>query len=629
VAARDATRFAGTTAWARQVAAPLRSFLETEAGSAAVLLAAAAAALVWANVGSSYEDLWTTKLSVAVGGHRLEMDLRDWINDGLMALFFFVIGLEIRREFDMGELRERRRVAVPMLAALGGMVLPALIFTAIAGGKGWGVVIASDTAFVLGVLALVGRRCPLRLRVFMLTLMIGDDIVALLVIAGVYTAHVALGWLAVALTVLAVVLLVRRLNVRRGPVYWLLGFGMWLAMHESGVNPTLTGVALGLIVTAYPPSRPALERAAERWREFREQPTPQLARSAGREVALTISPNERLQAIFHPWTSYVVVPLFALANAGVDLGGGLPGRALTSSLTLGIVAALVLGKLVGISSSAWLATRARLGLPLPVTFPALVSAAAVAGIGFTISLFVADLAFSGERLEEAKAGVLAASVIATGLGWALFALVDRLPESVKARAAARTTPPLEDLDLPVDHEVDHWRGSLDAPVTLVEYGDFECPYCGRAEPVLRELVSDLGADLCFVFRHLPLPDVHEHAQLAAEAAEAAGARGQFWEMHDKLMTNQDALAPDALMRYADELGLDVDGFWEDVRTRRFAPRVARDVASADRSGVAGTPTFFVNGRRHQGAYDLETLKRAVLAAKTATERRATAAAPAG
>ena len=630
MATTDASgRFAGTTAWARQVAAPVRSFLETEAGSAVILLGAAATALVWANIGGSYEDLWTTKLSVALGGHRLDMDLRGWINNGLMALFFFVIGLEIRREFDMGELRERRRVAVPMLAALGGMVLPALIFTAIAGGKGWGVVIASDTAFVLGVLALIGRRCPMRLRVFMLTLMIGDDIVALLVIAGVYTSHLAVGWLAVALTVLAVALVLRHFDVRRGPLFWLIGVGMWLAVHESGINPTLTGVALGLIVTAYPPSRPALERAAVRWREFREQPTPQLARSAGREVALTISPNERLQAIFHPWTSYVVVPLFALANAGVDLGGGLLGRAVTSSLTLGIVAALVLGKLVGISSSAWLATRARLGLPLPVSFPVLIGAAAVAGIGFTISLFVADLAFSGERLEEAKAGVLAASVIATGLGWALFAAAERLPESVKARATARTAQPLEDLDMPIDPEVDHIRGSLDAPVTLVEYGDFECPYCGRAEPVLRELLAELGGDLSFVFRHLPLTDVHDHSQLAAEAAEAAGAQGRFWEMHDVLMQNQDALTDEDLMRHAAELGLDVERFWEDVRTRRFARRVARDIGSADRSGVAGTPTFFIDGRRHQGAYDLETLKRAVLAAKSASEqRRAVAAAAA-
>jgi protein-disulfide isomerase len=200
--------------------------------------------------------------------------------------------------------------------------------------------------------------------------------------------------------------------------------------------------------------------------------------------------------------------------------------------------------------------------------------------------------------------------------------MERLPEGVQARATAQTATPIEDLDTPIDPEVDHVRGSLDAPVTLVEYGDFECPYCGRAEPVLRDLVAELGGDMSFVFRHLPLTDVHDHAQLAAEAAEAAGAQGRFWEMHDKLMRSQDALTDEDLLRYAGELDLDVDRFWEDVRTRRFAPRVARDIGSADRSGVAGTPTFFINGRRHQGAYDLETLKRAVLAAKAAAEQRA-------
>jgi Na+/H+ antiporter NhaA len=620
----DATgRFAQRTAWARQVAAPLRSFLDTEAGSAAMLLAAAAAALVWANAGGSYEDLWTTKLSVALGGARLEMDLRHWVNDGLMALFFFVIGLEIRRELDMGELRERRRVAVPVLAALGGMILPALIFTAVTGGRGWGIVIASDTAFVLGVLALVGRSCPLRLRVFMLTLMICDDVAALLVIAGVYTEHPAVVWLLVALAVLSLVLALRHLGVRRGPVYAVLGVGLWLAVRQSGVHPTLAGVALGLVVTAYPPSRRDLERAAALWRGFREQPTPELARSARRGVAQAISPNERLQELFHPWTSYVVVPVFALANAGVDLRGGLLGRAASSSLTLAIVAGLVAGKLVGIGGAAWLATRPRLGgLRLPVSFPSLVSAAAVAGIGFTISLFVADLAFTGERLAEAKAGVLAASVIATGLGWALFAITSRLPEDMLARATARTLPPIEDLDAPVDPEVDHVRGALDAPVTLVEYGDFECPFCGRAEPVVRDLVAQLGGDLRFVFRHLPLPDVHEQAELAAEAAEAAGAQGRFWEMHDRLMAHQDELTAEDLLRHAEALGLDVDRFWEDVRTRAFARRVARDVRGADSSGVAGTPTFFVNGRRHQGTYDVDSLKRAVLVAKAAAERRA-------
>jgi Na+/H+ antiporter NhaA len=596
------------------VAAPLRSFLETEAGSATVLLAAALAALVWANLpGDSYESFWSTTVSVQVGDWRLAEDLRHWVNDALMALFFLVIGLEIRRELDMGELRERRRMALPLVAALGGMAMPALLYVSLAGGSAWGVVIASDTAFVLAVLALVGPRCPVRLRVFMLTLMIVDDIAALVVIAAVYTADPSVAWLAVAAGVFGLVLALRWVGVRRGPIYLLAGVGLWLAVRESGLHPTLAGVALGLVVSAYPPSRGDLERAATLWRRFREQPTPELARSARSGVTAALSPNERLQSALHPWTSFAIVPLFALANAGVYLGGGLVDRAAASTLTLGIVVGLVGGKLVGISGASWLATR--LGrLPLPVAFPSIVAASGVAGIGFTISLFVADLAFTGARLEEAKAGILAASLLSAGLGWTLFRIVDRLPPEAMRRADARSVQAIVDLTPAVDPEVDHVRGPQDAPVTLVEFGDFECPYCGQAEPVIRDLLDSFGSGLRYVFRHLPLPDVHEHAQLAAEATEAAGAQGRFWEMHDRLLAHQEALTPEDLLEYARELGLDVDRFWEDVRSRAFARRVSRDVSSADDSGVAGTPTFFVDGRRHQGAYDLESLTAAVRAA---------------
>jgi Na+/H+ antiporter NhaA len=533
-----------------------------------------------------------------------------------MALFFLVIGLELRRELDMGELRERRRVAVPVIAALGGMTVPALIFLSIEGGHGWGVVIASDTAFVLGVLALVGPRCLMRLRVFMLTVMIGDDVVALAVIAGVYTKSASVVWLTVAMAVFAVVVALRWAGIRRGPVYVLAGVGLWLAVRESGVHPTLAGVALGVVVSAYPPARRDLERAGALWRRFREQPTPELAQSVRTQVAATLSPNERMQYALHPWTSFVVVPLFALANAGIDLGGGLLGRAAGSAVTLGIVAGLVGGKLVGISGATWLATRRRLlGLPLSVPFPSIVAASAVAGIGFTISLFVAGLAFSGKQLEEAKAGILAASVLAAALGWLLFRVLERLPAAMLERARAGTVAAIDDLTPPVDPEVDHVRGPHDAPVTLVEYGDFECPYCGQAEGVVRELLKSFGSGLRYVFRHLPLQDVHPHAQLAAEAAEAAGEQGRFWEMHDRLLDHQEELGNEDLLRYAEELGLDVDRFWEDVRTHRFARRVARDVYSADESGVAGTPTFFVNGHRHHGAYDLDSLTQAVRGAR--------------
>jgi Na+/H+ antiporter NhaA len=576
--------------------------------------------MVWANLGGeTYEDLWTTTAALEIGSWRVAETLRDWVNNGLMVLFFLVIGLEVRRELDMGELRERRRVALPVIAALGGMALPALIYVSIAGGSAWGVVIASDTAFVLAVLALVGRRCPVRLRVFMLTLMIVDDIAALLVIAFVYTDSPSGLWLAVSVGVFALVVLLRWVGVRRGPVYVLAGIGLWLAVREAGLHPTLAGVALGLVVSAYPPSREDLERAAALWRRFREQPTPELARSARSGVSAALSPNERLQAALHPWTSFVVVPVFALANAGVNLGGGTLSRAAGSSLTLGIVTALVVGKLAGISGAAWVGQRV-MRLSPPVGFPAIVGAAGVAGIGFTISLFVADLAFSGERLEEAKAGILAASVLAAAVGWVLFRFVERLPEDVLARADDRASAAIEDLTPPVDDAVDHIRGPMDAPVTLVEFGDFECPYCGRAEPVIRELLDSSGGGLRYVFRHLPLPDVHNNAEVAAHAAEAAGTQGRFWEMHDKLLEHQDVLDPTALMDYAEEVGLDVDRFWEDVRTRAFARRIARDVRSADESGVAGTPTFFVDGRRHNGAYDLESLTAAVTAARSARAR---------
>lgn len=611
--------FTGRTAWARSLAAPLRSYLDTEAGSAVVLVGAAVVAMVWANVpGGAYESVWSTHLSISLGDAHVSLTLREWVGDGLMSFFFFVVGLEIRRELDLGALRERRRLAVPVVAALGGMACAVGIYLALnAGGPGaggWGVAMSTDTAIALGVLALVGRACPQRLRVFMLTLVTVDDIVALAVIALAYTGHVSVTALAIAVALFAAVVALRRAGVRWGPGYFVLACGIWVALLESGVNPAVAGVALGLITTAYLPARDPLARAAALAREFREQPTAALARSAQAGVRTAVSPNERLQHLFHPWTSYFVVPLFALANAGVDLGGGLLGRALDSPITQGIFAGYVAGKLAGVSAGAWLATRVRGVLP-PVAWPPLVGAAAVSGAGFAVALFIAGLAFGGERLEEAKVGILAAAVGAAALGWLLFRALARAPD--RMRSGAGTDAPILDLDAPVDPEVDHIRGPLDASVTLVEYGDYECPWCGHAEAVVRGLLAGFEDSLRYVFRHLPLADVHPHARLAAEAAEAAGAQGAWWEMHDRLFAHQEALAPEALREHARALGLDVERFEEDLRRRRFAPRVERDVESADRGEVTGTPTFFLNGRRHHGAYDESTLAQAVREARAA------------
>ena len=331
-------------------------------------------------------------------------------------------------------------------------------------------------------------------------------------------------------------------------------------------------------------------------------------RTASRTLALSISPNERLQYLFHPWTSYVIVPLFALANAGVELDGEVLREAVSEPILIGIVVGLVIGKPLGILGATWLASRPSLGgLPRTLGWPWLVGAATVAGIGFTVSLLIADITFTGRELEEAKLGILAASVIASLAAWIVFAVIRRLPRDRRARAGGAVAPPIIDLAEDVDPEVDHIRGPVDAPVTLVEYGDFECPYCGRAEPMVRELVSTFGNDLRFVFRHLPLVDVHEHAATAAEAAEAAAAQGRFWEMHDILIPEGVSLIYPDLVRYASDLGLDVERFADDVRSRRHAMRISRDITSADASGAVGTPALFVNGRRYEGSHRLEAL----------------------
>ncbi|MDQ3997587.1 MAG: Na+/H+ antiporter NhaA [Gemmatimonadota bacterium] len=621
-----------TAATPRQ--ASFRQFLETEAGGAAVLLTATLIALAWANSpwAASYHRLWATELSIGLGSARLSLDLAHWVNDGLMTLFFLVIGLEVRREFDMGELRERRRAAVPIIAGLVGMFVPALIFLTFNPGgeaaRGWAIVMATDTAFALGVLALAGRRLPLRLRIFLLTLVVVDDVGAITIIAFVYSSAVALTWLLVAVALILATLALRQLGVERATPYWVLGVAAWFATLAAGIHPTVAGVALGLLTSAYPPRSAELQRASRLWRAFREQPTPALAREAARRITSAVSPNERLQHELHLMTSFVIVPLFALANAGIELSAEVLRHALTSPLSIGVIVGLVVGKPLGITAGAWLATRRPLGgAPLPVGWPSLIATSSVAGIGFTVSLLIAELSYTGRSLEEAKLGILGASLIAATLGALALRGLAWLPVDWIRRAEARTALPIVDLDDPVELERDHVRGPADASVTLVEYGDYECPHCASAAGVIGDLLERFGGNLRFVFRHIPLSDVHPNANLAAEAAEAAGAQGKFWEMHDVLLARQDHLQLSDLIRYATELGLDVDAFRTDLDASRFAPRVARDVTSAELAGVTGTPTFFINDRRYTGAYDVTSLEAALRhAERDASRGRSPAAA---
>jgi Na+/H+ antiporter NhaA len=625
--AASSTRLGRRTLWGRGVAAPVRAFLRTESGSSGVLAAAILTALIWSNLAAtSYEAVWRTEFSIRLGSAGVSMDLRTWINSGLMTLFFLVVGLEARREFDLGELRDRSRFVLPCVAGLAGMLLPVLIYLAVNrggdGAHGWGVAMSTDTALALGLVALFGRRMPDRMRVFLLTVSVVDDLVALVVIVVVYSVHVDLLPLGIAIAAFALLVLAVRLQVRYSLAFLGLGVVTWAALLESGVDPVVAGLAIGLTASAYSPARGDLEQATWLFRLFREQPTPELARSATAGLTSTLSPNERLQHLYHPWTSHVIVPLFGLANAGIVIDRSFLAHAYRSPITIGIIAGYVVGKPIGIVGTSWLVAKLSGGRIRPqVGWASVTVSGMIAGIGFTVSLLIATLAFQGPQLKQAKLGLISAAILASVLAWTVFRITALMSPRRRAVALLGDADVLVDLAVPVDPTRDHIRGPATASVTIVEYGDFECPNCGQAEPVVRDLLTD--DDIRYVWRHLPLTDVHPQAQLAAEASEAAAAQGKFWEMHDLLLARQDRLRVTDLLQYADELGLDRDQFHDQLKRHVFAGRVARDVESADLSGVSGTPTFFINGQRHYGAYDVQTLTAAV---KTARIRAKIAAA---
>lgn len=373
-------------AFARVVVRPLQAFLDTEASGGVLLLATTIVALAWANSpwSDSYEQVWSTR----IGGGHLPVDLRDWINEGLMAIFFFVVGLEIKRELTTGEMRDPRRAALPAVAAIGGMAAPALIYLAFNAGsgnlRGWGIPMATDIAFAVSVLALVGKGLPGGLRVFLLALAIVDDIGAIFVIALFFAEGVEPAFALSGLAVLLAVPLLRRFGISTLPILLALGIVAWYLMLRSGVHPTIAGVGLGLLMPSAGPR----------------------------------SPLSRLESGLHPWTSYVIVPLFALANAGVSLSGAEIADALSSPVALGICFGLVIGKLVGITGASWIAIRLGVGrLPEGATWGQLGGVAATAGIGFTVALFIAALAFPENGVQaDAKIGILVGSLSAGVLG---------------------------------------------------------------------------------------------------------------------------------------------------------------------------------------------------------------------
>lgn len=426
----------------RNVYLPVQRFIQTEWVGSALLLIAAVTAILWANSGAadSYHRLWETVISVDLGVVSLSKDLGHWVNDGLMAVFFFVIGLEIKREFLHGNLSDRRTAALPILAAIGGMVVPALIYFALnpegEASRGWGIPMATDIAFALGILGLAGRGIPSSVRVFLLALAVVDDIGAIIVIALFYTASLSIQALLWGAVLIIVILVMQRLGVRSVLAYVAVGTLFWFAIFESGVHATIAGVILGVLT----PSRPLVdpENYAAAGRELIDRVEEAEARddhnateeALGRMEELTVwteSPLERLERSVHPWSAYLVLPVFALANSGVEVSADAVGTALQTPVAVGIVLGLIAGKLIGVILAAWIGVKIGWAvLPPRVNWRHLVGAALLAGVGFTVSIFITGLAFEDPTtVQNAKIGILTASLAAGILGFTFLKLAGK------------------------------------------------------------------------------------------------------------------------------------------------------------------------------------------------------------
>lgn len=419
-----------------RISALTSEFTRLAASGGLMLLIFSAAALIWANspFAESYVEFWHTEAGFSLGNLHLERSLLEWVNEGLMVIFFFVLGLEIKREVTAGELASAKKAALPIAAAVGGMIVPALIYAAFNASnpiamQGWAIPVATDIAFTLGILTLLGGRIPLSLKIFFTAMAIADDVGGILVIALFYTSEINVTALFVAALFFAGLLLLNRWRVFSPLPYSLLGIGLWLAFLNSGVHPTLAGVLLAVTIPTRSP--PNVKRLMEQTdtvlnryeygeEEVREQA---LVRTLKTILERMEPPAQRLEHELQPWVAYLILPIFALANAGVPLGGA-DGLALLNPVSLGIIFGLVLGKPIGVAAFAWLATRTGIAeKPIDISWRQFLSASVLAGIGFTISIFIAQAAFQDPRLlSNAKIGILAGSIIAAGIGWGLLTL---------------------------------------------------------------------------------------------------------------------------------------------------------------------------------------------------------------
>lgn len=578
-------------------------FRHNDTAGAKLLLAATVVAILWANSGGdSYDHFWHTTFSLQFGDAALSMTLQHWINDGLMMLFFFQVSLEVKHDFVMGELHEWRRASVPVIAAVMGLLLPALLFVSLnAGGPAagaWGVVISTDTAFVIGLLAVFGSTLPTQLRAFLITLAVVDDVGALLVIAFAYTEQINFTPLLAVAVVAAMLFVAQRLRLHQTSIYILAGAALWLAFLASGIHATIAGVVLGLLLPVFPPKRSEVVRAEELTRKFRRTPVAKTGRAAVDGIRRSVSINERLQLALEPIITLLVVPVFALSNAGVEISAETLGQAFTSPLTWGIILGLVVGKYLGVIGGTLLATRLRIGELAPgIGLRHVNSGGILTGIGFTISLFIIDLAISDPGLQsQARIGVLSASLIAAGLGMAALWLT--------ARYDSKRAPARKSLKQPIDPKRDHVYplGHRKRLLTLVEYGRFGGLDDYSNAQVVRKVIEHFGDEIQYVYRHNTLGD--EMAEMAALAAEAVNAQSPrlFHPMRTELnrLSIDEELDLQQLRRAAVDVGANLPRMEEDIRRHTYAGHVADDDRDAQALGLTKTPTFFVNGLIYEG-----------------------------
>ena len=619
-AVQSPDRWPHHTDWRHGMAAPFQAFASAETGGAALLVLAIVVALGWANLPwhSSYDTFWSNTIAVNIAGHVVSTDLRGVVNDGLMTLFFLVVGLEGKRELDLGELRDRSRLTVPVIAGLAGICASVLVYLAFTSGSGdgggWGVAVSTDTALALGTLSLMTSGDRARLRVFLLTVLVIDDLVSLLVITVVYPTRIRVAALIVAAPVFTILMGLREYGRRHRDdegsgaalfaISVLMGFALWLALFQGGVDPVITGLVIGLLTSSYAPRRTDLEREGEPKGSVHLNRRSESARAASSSLAGTISPNERLQYRLEPWTTRVIVPMFALANAGLHINGTVISDAVASPITWAIIVGFVVGKPIGILTAAWItAKRAPRRGKLPVPWSELFGTASAAGVGFTVSLLIASRAFSGPQLANAKLGVLGTVMLAPLLSGLAFRTGDRELEDEPPPDAAHYV----DLATAIDAECDHVLGAPEAAVTVTMYGSFDCRVSTRAQLAMLAAVDRFPSEVRYAYRHLPIDDGLSGAQVAAEAVEAADAQGAFWSMHDKLAREERPITLATIYRAARDTHLDLDEFFDDLGGHKHRVRVARDVVSAHESGVSRPPAIFVNGGRYTGGLDADSL----------------------